>query len=129
MPHPRPPSCVSARRSPRKSAARTGVEVKVGIVGCGLMGQKRARALGDCTLVACADRVMERAEAVARSAPGDAKPSADWRAVVERPDVDIVIVCVTHDLLPEVTLGAISAGKHALVEKPAARRARDLDEV
>ncbi|PYO56587.1 MAG: LmbZ [Candidatus Rokuibacteriota bacterium] len=103
--------------------------MKVGIVGCGLMGQKRARALGDCTLVACADRVMERAEAVARSAPGDAKPSADWRAVVERPDVDIVIVCVTHDLLPEVTLGAISAGKHALVEKPAARRARDLDEV
>ena len=35
---------------------------KVAIVGCGLIGQKRARALGRAKLVACADIVRERAE-------------------------------------------------------------------
>jgi predicted dehydrogenase len=102
--------------------------IKVGIIGCGLIGQKRAQALGGARLVACADQVPARAQALARTAE-DAQPAADWRAVVERPDVDLVVVATTHDALAEITLAAISAGKHVLVEKPAARRAAELDRV
>jgi predicted dehydrogenase len=102
--------------------------MKVGIIGCGLIGQKRARALADCRLVACADIVAERAEMLALTVPG-AQPVTDWRAVVERTDVDIVIVSTTHDVLAQITLAAISAGKHVLVEKPAARSATELDPV
>jgi len=51
---------------------------------------------------------------------------ADWRMAVERRDVDIVIVSTTHDALAEITLAAVCAGKHVLVEKPAARRAAEL---
>ncbi len=102
--------------------------MRVGIIGCGLIGQKRARALTDCRLVACADVMRERAEALARTMP-DAKPVTDWRAALERQDVDIVVVSTTHDLLAEITLAAISAGKHVLVEKPGARRAAELDPV
>ncbi len=98
------------------------------IVGCGLIGQKRAQLLVGCNLIACADIVRERAEALARSVPG-AQPMADWRAVVNLPDVDIVIVSATHDTLAEITLAAISAGKHVLVEKPAARYAKELEPV
>ncbi len=103
--------------------------MKVGIVGCGGVGKKRASALGDSVLVACADVVRERADALARSAPGAPQALVDWRAVVERPDVDVVIVATPHDRLAEVTLAAIAAGKHVLVEKPAARRADELDPV
>lgn len=97
----------------------------VAIVGCGLIGQKRARALAPARLVACADLSLERAQALARSAPG-AAASDDWRATVARDDVQIVVVATTNNALAEIALAAIEAGKHVLVEKPAARFADEL---
>ncbi len=102
--------------------------MRVAIIGCGLIGQKRAKALAGCQLVACADVVAERAKALARMIPG-AQPTTDWRAVVDRQDVDILIVSTTHDALAEITLATVLAGKHVLVEKPAARCAVELDPV
>ena len=40
----------------------------VGIVGCGLIGQKRAKVLGEARLVACASRKIENAQALADTA-------------------------------------------------------------
>jgi predicted dehydrogenase len=102
--------------------------MRAAIIGCGLIGQKRARALGPAALVACCDTVAERASVVARGAPG-CEPSTDWRAIVARPGVDVVIVATTHDVLSSVALAAVSAGKHVLIEKPGARRAAELDPV
>ena len=97
----------------------------VGVVGCGLIGQKRAKALGTSgKLVACADIDMNRAEALAR--PAGAKAFRDWRELVWSPLVDVVIVATLHDSLAEITLAAAEAGKHVLVEKPAARTAAEL---
>jgi predicted dehydrogenase len=110
-------------------AASTGDEVKVGIIGCGTVGQKRARALGRAQLVACADPVRERGETLASAVADRPQVSTDWHAVVDRPDVDAVIIATPHYLLAEVALAAVEAGKHALIEKPAARRARELDPV
>ena len=97
----------------------------VAIVGCGLIGRKRAQALGPARLVACADIDIERARALAGSAPGCAA-DADWRETVRRDEVDIVIVATLHDTLAAVTAGAIAAGKHVLVEKPAGRYASEV---
>lgn len=97
----------------------------VGVVGCGLIGQKRAKALGTSgKLVACADIDMNRAEALA--CPAGAKAFRDWRELVWSPLVDVVIVATLHDSLAEITLAAAEAGKHVLVEKPAARTAAEL---
>jgi predicted dehydrogenase len=97
---------------------------RVAIVGCGTIGRKRANALAGAQLVACADVVGERAQSL-----GAAAYSTDWREVVRRNDVDVVIVATINSLLAEVTIGALAAGKHVLVEKPAARTARELDAV
>jgi len=97
----------------------------VGIIGCGLIGQKRAKALGSGgRLVACADIDVSRAESLAKST--GAKVFRDWRELVWLPGVDVVIVATLHDSLAEITLTAIEAGKHVLVEKPAARTAAEL---
>jgi len=97
----------------------------VGVVGCGLIGQKRAKALGNGgKLVACADTDIGRAEALARSA--NAKAFRDWRDLLQSPLVDVVVVATLHDSLAEITLAAIASGKHVLVEKPAARSAAEL---
>ena len=53
----------------------------------------------------------------------------DWRAVAERNDVDAVIVSTTNNMLAEITLAMLSAGKHVLVEKPAARSSFELEPV
>jgi len=100
----------------------------VAIVGCGLIGRKRAMSLGEAQLVACADTDMERASALASVKPG-ADAVSDWHAVLRRDDVDIVIVATTNDALAEITGEAIRRGKHVLVEKPAARTAKELDSV
>jgi predicted dehydrogenase len=99
----------------------------VAIVGCGLIGRKRADALPGARLVACADVVQARAEALAAAA--GAAASDDWRAVVERPDVEMVVVATTNDRLAEVSRGAVEAGKHVLVEKPAGRTVAEIDAV
>lgn len=99
--------------------------MRVGIIGCGLIGHKRAKALGTARLVACADVITERAQALA-AGNSEVFVSSDWREVVERKDVDLIIVATTNDQLAPVTLGALSAGKHVLVEKPAARNPSEL---
>ena len=99
---------------------------RVAIVGCGLIGGRRASALGDeSRLVAVADTDLPRAERLARTAAGCVAAS-DWREVCARPDVDLVIVATTNDALASASLAAVSAGKHVLVEKPAGRRASEL---
>ncbi len=99
----------------------------VAIVGCGLIGQKRAKALAGARLVACADIDRSRADAVARAAGAFA--TDDWRAVIGRPDVDIVIVATINQHLAPIAMAAVNAGKHVLVEKPAARSVSELDGV
>ena len=98
----------------------------VGIVGCGLIGQKRAKALAGARLVGCADLVRERADALARTVPG-AEATDDWRALVARADLEVVVVATTNESLTEIARGAVEAGKHVLVEKPAARSVGELD--
>lgn len=97
----------------------------VAIVGCGLIGKKRAKALATARLVACCDIQRSRAEETAALFAG-AISVEDWRPIIARPDVNIVIVATTVDAAPEITMAAVKAGKHVLVEKPAARRPHEL---
>ncbi len=101
---------------------------RVAIIGCGVIGQKRAKALGQATLVACADLNMGRAETLAKSFPG-VTASSDIEGIITRPDVDVILAAATHDALAKISMRAIQAGKHVLVEKPAARSIRELDEL
>lgn len=97
----------------------------IGIIGCGLIGQKRAKAIGTGgRLLACADINLSRAEQLAKTT--DAFATNDWRKLLQMPEIDIVIVATLHDALAEITLAAIVSGKHVLVEKPAARTASEL---
>jgi predicted dehydrogenase len=97
----------------------------VAIVGCGLIGQKRARALGCARLAVCADIAQERAERLAATVSG-CKAVSDWKEAVRDPEISIVIIATLHDTLAEIARGAVAAGKHVLIEKPAARRAVEL---
>ena len=99
--------------------------LRVGLVGCGLVGRKRAKSLGAHALVAVADTDPARARELASAHPG-ATVFEDWRRLVRCAEVDCVVVSTTHDALSRVTAAAVIAGKHVLVEKPAARAPKEL---
>ena len=99
--------------------------MKFGIIGCGLIGQKRALAAvtrGESVAVVT-DLDPARAQTLASRIK--AQVVGDWRQVLSA-DIDAVIIAVTHDLLAEMSLAAVEAGKHVLVEKPAARNAAEI---
>ena len=107
------------------SPAASNKVLNIGIIGCGLIGQKRAAALGaGGKLVACADTNLARAETLAKKFNAEAYDT--WQALIARKDIDAVVIATLHDSLAEITLAAVESGKHVLVEKPAARNPAEL---
>lgn len=100
---------------------------RVAIIGCGLIGKKRADALPAGSLAVACDVDPTRSGALARS--HGAATENDWRLAVARDDVDAVVVATTHDLLAPIATEAARRGKHVLIEKPGARRADELVEI
>jgi predicted dehydrogenase len=99
--------------------------MKVGIVGCGLIGGKRADALvrGEDRLVATFDLAPEKARALAAKHRAEACATLD--ELIARSDA--VVIAATNDQLTPLSAAAVSAGKHVVVEKPAARSAKELE--
>ena len=68
-------------------------------------------------LAAVAARSRQSAEAFAKRHDVP-RVFADYRRLVESPDVDVVDICSTTDTHHEVAIAAARAGKHVIVEKP-----------
>lgn len=100
--------------------------MRVAIVGCGFIGQKRAKNLAGCDFVACVDQVKERAENLAKQYP-NCEAYTDCQAMLARDDIDIVVIATLHATLAEIGLAAVRAGKHVLLEKPAGRHSQELE--
>jgi len=96
--------------------------VKIGVVGCGAIGQRRhipeVAANPRARLVALCDVVASRAEEQAKKYGGQAY--ADFDEFLKHPDMDAVIIGTPNYLHAPMTLAAFKAGKHVLVEKPMA---------
>jgi predicted dehydrogenase len=73
--------------------------------------------LADPELVVCSDTVAARREEAVGSF-GFSESTADWRAVVERADVDVVVVTAPNMFHVEIVEAAAAAGKHVFCEKP-----------
>ena len=63
----------------------------IGIIGCGLIGQKRAKSLGEGgSLVACADIDKNRAKSLVDAT--NATAFDDWQELLKLPEVELVVV-------------------------------------
>jgi predicted dehydrogenase len=99
---------------------------RVAIIGCGLIGRKRAGALGSAELVGCFDIRHDAAESLAVDFGGRALGSAEE---LLRLEPDIVIVATVHNELSEIACAALEAGAHVLVEKPAGISVNDVEAI
>ena len=102
----------------------------VGIIGCGRVAVERHLPpllhRPEVRVVATADLDRARAARLAGRL-GAAASATDYRAVLERRDVDAVAVLTPTASHAEVVAAALDAGKHVLVEKPLALSLADCD--
>lgn len=101
--------------------------MRVGIVGAGLVGNKRARGLGSAKLTLVADINRDRAKKLA--AMHNCDHTTYWEEVVTNDSIDLVIVSTPHNYLAPIAIKAIENGKHVLIEKPGGRNLKELSKV
>ena len=75
-----------------------------------------------------ADANLPLAEA-ARQGFGFKRATANWRDLIDDPDIEVVDITAPNALHKEMALAAIAAGKHVYCEKPLAPLARDALEM
>jgi predicted dehydrogenase len=100
--------------------------LRVGVVGCGLIGGRRAAEAAThpaTVLKKAADSHLERAMEVAGKYGAEAV--GDWRQVAGDPAIDIVVVSTPNAYLAPIAIAAAQSGKHVLVEKPAGRNLQE----
>ena len=95
--------------------------LRLAFLGCGFITRVHSRVLRSLAAdVVCsyASRDKSRAEAFRRDY-GGAAAYASYSAAIEDPRVDAVVIAVPPRFHLNLTLQALEAGKHVLVEKPA----------
>ena len=105
---------------------------KLGIIGCGWIAPFHVQALNRLSdrveVVWAADPVIERAETIAGTLTcRDVDVLTDYRAGLDH--VDAVSILVPHHLHQPITLEALRAGCHVLLEKPFALTLEEADEM
>ncbi len=102
--------------------------VRIGVIGCGLMGREFASAAARWAhlidvdfrpeLVAICDRNDSLFPWYRQHFPTICQVTDDYRALLANPDVEAVYIAVPHNLHQELYTAAIAAGKHLMGEKP-----------
>jgi predicted dehydrogenase len=93
--------------------------MKAAVIGCGLIGQKRALALPNSVqLIGCFDEVDSIATSFAIDFNTRAFSSTQELLTMEA--LDFVVIATRHDSLSTIAIAALNAGKHVFIEKPGA---------
>ena len=96
--------------------------VRFGLIGAGaIMRLSHAPTISrsaDARLMAVFDQDAERATSLAEAF--GAAPCNELDRLLERPDIDAVVVATPNRYHPEAVIAAAAAGKHVLCEKPLA---------
>ena len=99
-------------------------KLKVGISGYGIVG-KRRRACVDLNphmeLVAVCDRPFDGNGTF----PEGVRYYTDYRNLLNE-KLDVLIVCLTNEVAPEVTIAGLELGLHVFCEKPPGRNVEDI---
>ncbi|HET6521139.1 MAG TPA: Gfo/Idh/MocA family oxidoreductase [Geminicoccaceae bacterium] len=99
-----------------------GETVRVGVIGAGLIS---AYHLAGLAAAGGAEVRVLAARSTARAGPlagrfGVPEVATDWRAVLERPDIDAVVIATPDNTHEEMAVAAARAGKAVLLQKPMA---------
>ena len=105
--------------------------LRFGVIGAGRIGKIHARnlatAVPDTRVVAIADPIYDAACELAEQLRVP-NATADYREVINNPEVDAVAICSSTDTHAQMMIEAAAAGKHIFCEKPIAYDLARIDE-
>jgi predicted dehydrogenase len=99
-------------------------KLKVGIAGYGVVGKRRQKCIEgnpNLTLTAVCDRTFETEETF----QDGIYKYKDYKRLLHQ-ELDILIVCMTNDFAPVVTIAGIKKGLHVFCEKPPGRSVAEV---
>jgi len=114
--------------------------LNVAVIGCGFMGRTHSNAYSQVShffarehkpvlKVACArPEERDKLEKFAKTW-GYESIDTDWQKVVQRPDIDLVDVCVPNFMHHDIVIAAARAGKMIICEKPLAMNVAEAEEM
>ena len=113
-------------------------KLRIGMVGYGFMGRTHSNAFTQAPkffnleyepqLTAVCARNQVRAEEFA-SNWGYSSVESDWRALVERDDIDLIDIAAPNNMHHDIAIAAVQAGKMVMCEKPLGRTAAESSEM
>jgi predicted dehydrogenase len=113
---------------PAALAAETGRRIRFAIVGTGIRGcdlLRAARNVPTGVCVGAADLYVTRHQAAKEAWGGEIATTGDYRSLLDRKDVDAILIATSDHHHRRVTLDAIAAGKEVYCEKPMSHNVAD----
>jgi len=106
-------------------------KLKVGIIGTGGIAEVHMRSYAanpEVEMYAICDLMEERAAEKAKQY-GISKVYTDFREMLNDPELEAVSICTPNNWHAPISIAAINAGKHVLVEKPLCKTVEEALEV
>ena len=106
-------------------------QVRVGLIGSAFSSNIHAEAFEEVPEAVIVAACSPNRAHVAEFAQKWKVPVAvtDYRKLLDRKDIDVVVVGIPNDLHREVVVAAAKAGKHVILEKPIAHTLKDADAI
>lgn len=102
--------------------------LRIGIAGYGVVGKRRRHFIDrrdDMRVVAVCDRSFE----VEGTLPDGVRHYRTYQRLLQQEKLDVLFVCLTNDIAPEVTIAGLKHGLHVFCEKPPGRDVADIRQV
>ena len=118
---------------PSTSSQPKPTALRIGVIGCGnvlsayRMPLELLRARGEADVRLACGRKTQRGNASAQLGP--VPFVTDAKAVLESPEIDLVLILTSMDQHAGLAKAALEAGKHVVVEKPMAIRLDDAHQL
>lgn len=106
------------------------MKYNIGIIGAGLIGKKRAAALSisdSSQLTVISDINKKAAESIAKEF--NLEVETDWEKVINKADIDAVIVATFNKYLAPISIAALKNKKHVLCEKPLGKNSEEAKKI
>ncbi|WP_437180062.1 Gfo/Idh/MocA family protein [Paenibacillus andongensis] len=106
-------------------------KLKIGVIGAGSISDMHFESYvkqADAELVAVCDLNRQRAEDKAAKYNVELIYT-DYRELLANPEVDAVSICTWNNTHAEISIAALRAGKHVLVEKPLCKTVEEAERI